>query len=163
VAAGHHDRAAVSAVSAEAISPQLMLSLSTAQKLKEAGLTWKPALHDFFAIPGRGFDDRVFVVSDVFANVEWLRGHLAVTFHGSVEWALDYMLVADLVWLPTETQLRQELERRLVTKRESGMKLISGKDGYVCECRVQDKWLRFEASEASEAYASALLYVLGND
>jgi hypothetical protein len=140
-----------------------MLSLSMAQQLKEAGLTWKPALHDFFAIPERGFDDRVFVVSDVFTNVEWLRSHLVVTFHGSVEWALDYMLVAELVWLPTEAQLRQELERRLVTERESGVKLIGGKDGYVCECRVQDERLRFEASDASEAYASALLHVLGVD
>jgi hypothetical protein len=140
-----------------------MLSLSTAQQLKEAGLTWAPALHDFFAIPERGFDDRVFVISDVFANVEWLHSYLVVTFHGSVEWALDYMLVAELVWLPTEAQLRQELERRLATNRKSGLKLISGQDGYVCECRAQDERLCFEASDAIEAYASALLYVLGID
>jgi hypothetical protein len=137
-----------------------MLSLSTAQQLKKAGLIWTPALHDFFAIPGRGLGDRVFVISDVFANVEWLHSHLVVTFHGSVEWALDYILVAELVWLPTEAQLRQELESRLVTKPESGVKLISGQDGYVCECWLQDERLRFEAPEASEAYASALLHAL---
>ena len=27
-----------------------MLALSTARKLKDAGLAWKPALHDFFAV-----------------------------------------------------------------------------------------------------------------
>jgi hypothetical protein len=29
----------------------LMLSLSTARRLKAAGLAWTPGLHDFFAIP----------------------------------------------------------------------------------------------------------------
>jgi hypothetical protein len=62
-----------------------MLSLSTARKLKDAGLTWTPAMHDFFAIPDRGFDDKVFVISDIFVNVEMLSGHLEATFHGNVE------------------------------------------------------------------------------
>jgi hypothetical protein len=137
-----------------------MLSLSTARKLKEAGLPWKPAVHDFFAVPDRGFDDRIFVISDIFANVEWLRGHLAVTFHGTVEWALDHVWVAELVWLPTEAQLREELERRLTTRRGPGVKLTSTLDNYVCEFRVRDQWLRVEASDASEAYAAALLGVI---
>ncbi len=137
-----------------------MLLLSTAQKLKEAGLTWKPALHDFFAIPDRGFDDKVFVISDMFVNVELLRGHLEATFHGSVEWALDHILVDELVWLPTEEQLRNELEGRLIPVSEAGMKLTSTPDGYVCEFQVGDRWLRFEAFDASETYASALLYLL---
>lgn len=137
-----------------------MLSLSTARKLKEAGLPWTPAVHDFFAVPDRGFDDRIFVISDIFANVEWLRGHLAVTFHGSVEWALDHVWVAELVWLPTEAQLREELERRLVTRRGPGVKLTGTVDGYVCELQVRGRCLRFEASDASEAYAAALLEVI---
>lgn len=137
-----------------------MLLLSTAQKLKEAGLTWKPALHDFFAIPDRGFDDKVFVISDMFVNVELLRGHLEATFHGSVEWALDHIVVEELVWLPTEEQLRDELDGRLIPVSGAGMKLTSTPDGYVCEFRVGDRWLRFEAFDASETYAAALLHLL---
>jgi hypothetical protein len=137
-----------------------MLSLSIARQLKEAGLRWTPALHDFFAIPDRGFDDEVFVISNMFANVEWLRGHLAVTFQGSAEWALDHIMVAELVWLPTEAQLREELEKRLVAERHPGLKLTSTPGGYTCEIQFRNQGLRFEASGAGEAYAAALLHVL---
>jgi hypothetical protein len=136
-----------------------MLSLSTARKLKDAGLTWTPAMHDFFAIPDRGFDDKVFVISDMFVNVEMLSGHLEATFHGSVEWALDHVVIEELVWLPTEEQLREELERRLITQSGEGMKLTSTQDTYVCEFPLGDRSLRFEASDASEAYAAALLHL----
>jgi hypothetical protein len=135
-----------------------MLSLSTARKLKEAGLSWEPALHDFFAVPDRGFDETVFVISDVFANVEWLRGYLSVTFQGGVEWALDYVMVADLVWIPTETQLRQELHQR-----QPALQLTSTPDGYTCEIQLKDRRLRFEAADGSEAYAAALLHVLARE
>lgn len=140
-----------------------MLSLSSAQQLKQAGLDWTPALHDFFAIPDRGFDNQVFVISDVFAIVERLRGHLAVTFHGSAEWALDHLFVADLVWLPTEAQLREQLEQRLAVEGQPEMKLSYTQDVYTCELRIRGEWLRFTASDASEAYAAALSYVLGGD
>ena len=135
-----------------------MLSLSTARKLKEAGLSWEPALHDFFAVPDRGFDETVFVISDVFANVEWLRGYLSVTFQGGVEWALDYVMVADLVWIPTETQLRQELHQR-----QPALQLTSTPDGCACEIQIKDRRLRFEAADGSEAYAAALLHMLARE
>jgi hypothetical protein len=140
-----------------------MLSLSVAQKLKEAGLSWTPALHDFFAIPDRGFDDKVFVISDILVMVEMLSGRLSATFHGTVEWALDEVVIDELVWLPTEEQLRGELEIRLITGPGAGVKLISTSDGYVCEFQVGDRLLRFEAFDASAAYAAALMYVLEAD
>jgi hypothetical protein len=140
-----------------------MLNLSTARKLKEAGLVWTPALHDFFAIPDRGFDDKDFVISDMFVNVETLRGHLEATFHGSVEWALDHVLIDELVWLPTEEQAREALERQLLTASGAGLKLISTPDGYACEFQVGEGWLHFEAFDASEAYAAALYHMLLSD
>ncbi|GAB4526810.1 MAG: hypothetical protein Kow0063_01420 [Anaerolineae bacterium] len=138
----------------------LMLSLSTARKLKEAGLLWRPASHDFFAIPDRDFEDNVFVISDIFVNVELVRGRLAATFQGSVEWALDHVVIEELVWLPTEEQLRQELERRLIAVSGAGLKLSSTPGGYVCEFVVGEQAWRFEALDASEAYAAALLHLL---
>lgn len=131
--------------------------------LKEANLDWTPGLHDFFAIPDRGFDDKVFVISDVFVNVERLRGYLSATFQGGVEWALDHILISELVWLPTEAQLREELEQRLRRRCQPEVRLTSASDLYVCQIREQDQWLRFEALDASEAYASALLHMLVAD
>jgi hypothetical protein len=131
--------------------------------LKEANLDWTPGLHDFFAIPDRGFDDKVFVISDVFVNVERLRGYPSATFQGGVEWALDHILISELIWLPTEAQLRGELEQRLKIKEQPGVRLTTAPGLYVCELREQGQWLRFEALDASEAYAGALLHMLVAD
>jgi hypothetical protein len=131
-----------------------------AQQLKDAGLEWEPAVNDFFAVPDRGFDDKVFVISDVFANVEPLRGAPAVTFHGAVEWALDHVMVGEVVWLPTEGQLRDELERRLAARGPWEVHVTGSPDGYVCEMRAADRALRFEARRADAAYAAALLHLL---
>ena len=76
---------------------------------------------------------------------------------------MDEVVVDELVWLPTEEQLRGELEFRLITGPAAGVKLISTPDGYVCEFQAEDRMLRFEAFDASAAYAAALLYVLEAD
>jgi len=138
-----------------------MISLTLAQQLKTAGLTWTPAKNDFFAAPDRGLDEMVFVISDMTVMVEKLHGHLAMTFHGAVEWALDHEFVTELVWLPSESQLRDLLEQRLVGQPEPALVLISTADGYRCEIGFQEQFLAFEAFGACDAYGSALLYVMG--
>jgi hypothetical protein len=137
-----------------------MLSLSTARRLKVAGLAWTPGLHDFFAVPERGMDERVFVISDVSVDVELLKGQSLVTFNGTSEWALDYEVMYEVVWLPTEEQLRQQLEQRLANGASSMLKLIYAPDGYWCEIQSEGKALAFLGADASEAYAEALLHVL---
>jgi hypothetical protein len=137
-----------------------MLSLTLAQELKAAGLAWTPTKNDFFAIPERGLDEGVYVISDMTVLVERVNGHLAVTFHGTVEWALDHVFVADLVWLPSERQLRELLEQRLVGEVEPVFQLTSTADGYWCEIHFQGERVLFEAFGATEAYGTALLYVL---
>ncbi|MCB0028074.1 MAG: hypothetical protein KDE28_09225, partial [Anaerolineales bacterium] len=84
-----------------------MIALELATQLKEAGLEWQPALHDFFSVPFPDLEHRVFVLSDMTINQEVLRGWPALTFSGAMEWALDYVLTMEVVWLPTEAQLRQ--------------------------------------------------------
>lgn len=137
-----------------------MLSLTLAQKLKKAGLIWTPAKSDFFAIPDRGLDDMVFVISDMTVFVETLKGQLSVTFHGVVEWALDHIVVAELVWLPTEAQVRELLEQHLVGEPVPALTLTSTTDGYRCDIQFRGQVLAFEAFGASEAYGMALLYLL---
>lgn len=142
-----------------------MLSVSTAQKLKEAGLTWQPNLHDFFTIPDSDLAERVFVLSDVFAYMSILQGLPAVTFHGSMEWALDYIWESEVVWLPTEAQLREAIEKRLLTDPQASVSLQSTRDGYLCQLTLPDSETahRFEAFGAAEAYALALIYLLQAD
>ena len=142
---------------------EIMLSLTLAQQLKAAGLPWTPAQNDFFAVPDRGLDDVIFVISDMTVLVEKLGGQMAVTFHGVVEWALDHILIAELVWLPSETQLREALEQRLIGEVQPALSLVSTPDGYRAEIRYQGQTLTFEAFGVSEVYGTALLHLLENE
>ncbi len=139
-----------------------MITLDLAQHLKISGLIWTPAKNDFFAIPDRELDDIVFVVSDMTVMLEKIHGRPAMTFHGAVEWALDYLFVTELVWLPTEDQLRTLLEFRLVGQPEPAMILASTADGYRCDIQFQGNILSFDAFGAGDAYGLALLYLLEN-
>lgn len=137
-----------------------MISLATARKLKETDLEWSPSLHDFFAVPDRGMDERVFVISEMMAYVE-LRNNLPmVTFQGTTEWALDYLLKTEVVWMPSEEQLRRTLMHYLVSEEQPALNLASAPDGFRCSITFLGEDLRFEAGDASEAYAAALLHVL---
>jgi hypothetical protein len=137
-----------------------MISLSMARQLKDAGLTWIPAMHDYFAVPDRGLDDHIFVINDIMAYVEIRNNLPMVTFHGSAEWALDYLLTSDVIWLPKEDQLRMTVMRLLSTEQGPALLLASTGDGYRLEIQQQGDRFAFEAPEASEAYAAALLYLL---
>lgn len=137
-----------------------MLSLGAAQQLKEAGLEWKPAPLDYFAIPLPGFEDQVFVINNMTIMAEPIRGRLAITFHGTVEWALDHVWVGEVVWLPREDQLRELLEERLLGEPQPALVFSTTRLGYRCEIRYQGQKLSFESFSASDTYAEALLYVL---
>lgn len=117
-------------------------------------------MHDFFAVPDRGLDDRVFVINDIMAYVEIRNNLPMVTFHGTAEWALDYLLTSEVIWLPKEEQLRMSLMRFLPGEPQPALLLASTEKGYRLEIQVGGERLVFEAPEASEAYAAALLYLL---
>lgn len=137
-----------------------MLSLTTAKALHDAGLAWTPAELDFFAIPLPGFEDQVFAISNMTVLTEPIREKLALTFHGVAEWTLDHVWVGEVLWLPREDQLRELLEQRLVGRAGGGFCLDTVSLGYRCEIRLQGQVLAFEAFDASEAYADALLHLL---
>jgi hypothetical protein len=135
-----------------------MLSLATARALKSAGLPWTPAQNDFFAFPEHGLDDRVFVLAEMPAGLAQLQGEAIFTFHGAMEWALDYIFTADAVWLPTEAQLRQAVESRLAEPRFT---LMAAPDGYTLALETSQGPRTFTAASAEETYAAALLALLG--
>ena len=134
------------------------VSAELALQLKTAGLQWTPSLHDFFSIPETEVDDRVFVLTDMMAGMEVLKGHRAIMFNGATEWALDYVLMMEALWIPTEAQVRIQLEQRLST--DSPLSLTRTSTEYVCEIQVAEAPLTFAAPTAADAYATALLSLL---
>src|SRR3954451_10123765 len=80
-----------------------------AQQLKHAGLVWKPAAGDRFAIPERDLDDQVFVLSHMTIEVYSLPEGRVIGFNGTTEWALDDVGIEEAIWLPREDQLRELL------------------------------------------------------
>jgi hypothetical protein len=137
-----------------------MLSLNTAQALRQAGLDWKPAEFDFFTVPDRGLDERVFVISEMPAAMGQMQGTPMVTFEGAVEWALDYVPTGEVLWLPSEEQLRGLLAERLAVEPIFFMALNVTAHGCRCEISFGGQTLGFQAASGSEAYAAALVYVL---
>ncbi len=133
-----------------------MVSVNIAQQLREAGISWTPGERDTFMVPGTGLEQKVFVISELAALVQPLAGVQHITFHGSSEWALDHVMVRDAVWLPSETQLRLELESRLPSPTYT---LEHGPSGYRCVVPGLDPDDQFYPS-AEDAYAAALLHLL---
>ncbi|MFZ1395441.1 MAG: hypothetical protein WAS33_01010 [Candidatus Promineifilaceae bacterium] len=137
-----------------------MISQALAVQLKEAGLVWHTSIHDFFAIPERDMDGRIFVLSDMMVTMELLRGWPAVMFHGTSEWAMDYLLTHEAVWLPTESQLREKLEEELGVRNGRFHQLRRQDENYVCEISLNGANLQFTAVDPNEAYGQALLTLL---
>jgi hypothetical protein len=135
-----------------------VISSELAQRLKAAGLEWRPAERDFFMMPEHNLEGQVFVVSALPALVQNLRGEMTITFHGSIEWALDYVVLAEAVWLPTETQLRTLLAHTL--GEDAPLRLDRTQTGYRLQIAFGADMLDFNAEDAEDAYAMALLRVL---
>jgi hypothetical protein len=84
-----------------------------------------------------------------------------VAFHGTAEWALDYIFTSEVVWVPTEEQLREALEEQLrLTSDKADLTLTRRDDIYRCSVRLGGIERSFDAPTAGEAYGRALLYLL---
>ena len=137
-----------------------MISLALARSLKDAGLQWRPQLHDRFMIPDRDMDDVVFSVSHMAVTIGQVQGFPIINFQGAYEWALDYIWLREVVWVPTEGQLREEIERRVESKSGPSLRLTRTPGGYLCEIQHQGTYLTFAGENAGTAYAHALLDLL---
>jgi hypothetical protein len=144
-----------------------MISLTLARKLKSAGLVWLASINDYFAIPDSDLDDRIFVLSDMMSFPAKRFDQPVITFHGSAEWALDYIVVTEVIWMPHEGQLRDALARYLPLASVSAqtgppLSLTLTSEGYCCNILFDGGKHAFFAEDASEAYGKALLFVLEN-
>lgn len=130
-----------------------MISLSLARQLRDAGLRWEPENGDRFVVPDRGLDDRVFTLSDMTVDVREAAGGTIIAFNGTVEWALDSINPWEVVWLPREAQLRDELGPHF--------RSLTHRDGvYHCEVDLDGVRRVSEHPDAAEAYGGALLEVV---
>lgn len=137
-----------------------MISLTLARELKRAGLRWQPQAGDSFYIPDRDLDSSIFYITSMAIRVEILQGSPAITFQGAYEWALDYILLHEVVWLPRESQLRDAIEARLTRAQPPTLRLTSTPGGYVCEIAHHGSYATFAGDDASTAYGQALLHLL---
>lgn len=137
-----------------------MISLPLAQQLKKAGLVWKTSYNDFFGLPDRGMDERVFVLCDMQAQMDLYRGWPVVTFHGASEWALDYILSSEAVWLPTEAQLRAAIFEFLPDDGQTAVQLTHTHHQTIVKLTIQDEIHQYEGRDGAEAYAQLLLHLL---
>lgn len=161
-----------------------VISLALAHLLRDAGLTWKPAYGDRFCVPDRDMDDQVFVIADMTVDVHDLPQGRVIGFNGTLEWALDSLEQHEVLWLPREDQLREQLgvafrrldqpveqgkpeepaQQDLPPHRdvESGTASERGRP-YRVTFQLGDDILTVHADQAEEAYGRAVLVVLNQD
>ena len=130
-----------------------MISIDLARALRDAGLQWAPASGDQFAIPDRGLDGQVFAISEMTIDTRSSPSGQLIAFNGTVEWALDAILQREVVWLPSEGQLRGLLGARFIALE---------RDGDVLRCVVDFDGHRMEYRDANaaNAYGRAVLHRL---
>ena len=130
-----------------------MIGVELARQLREAGLAWKPALGDRFAIPDRDLDEEVFVLSNMTVEVYSMPEGRVIGFNGTTEWALDDVELDETIWLPREDQLRDLLGGTFRALRRDPA-------GYEVTIELLDEERAFTAGSPTEAYAAALLHLL---
>jgi hypothetical protein len=130
-----------------------VIGVQLAQRLREAGLRWKPALGDRFAIPDRDLDSEVFVLSNMTIQVQTLPEGPVIGFNGTTEWALDDVELEEAIWLPREDQLRE-----LLGGTFRGLRRDTA--GFEVTMELLGEQRRFEGPTAEAAYAGALLHLL---
>ncbi|MDQ6658027.1 MAG: pilus assembly protein CpaE [Actinomycetota bacterium] len=97
-----------------------MITVELARSLLAGGLVWEPAPGDRFVVPDRDMDDEVFVVSQMVVDVHEFPAGRVIGFNGTTEWALDSLELTEVLWLPGETRLREELGDRFGGLRRAG-------------------------------------------
>jgi hypothetical protein len=127
-----------------------VISIELARKLRDTGLKWRPAPGDRFVVVDRDMDDDVFVISDMVVEVHEHPTGPILRFNGTTEWALDSIDASNVVWMPSEAQLRE-----LLGAHFARLEAVPG--GFVAEIDTDSGTERHVDVDAERAYARALL------
>lgn len=95
----------------------------------------------------------MFSISEMTVEAHKRRDGMRISFNGAVEWALDSIMQREVVWLPSETQLRNRLGNAFDS-------LTRSDDVYRCDVVVVDQGRAYEAADPADAYALALIDLL---
>ncbi len=131
-----------------------MTSVELARALRDSGLEWRPAAGDAFVLDLVEADDQVFFLSELTVETHHYPTGTVLGFNGTTEWALDSVDIGDALWLPHEHQLRELLGAAFVTLA------ATSEAGFTVVARIDDIAHTFEADDAANAYARALLALL---
>jgi len=130
-----------------------MISIALARALRDAGMEWQPASGDQFIVPDREMDGQVFSISEMTVDVRSTPAGELIAFNGTVEWALDSIMQREVIWLPSEGQLREVLGARFLAleRVDSQLRCVVDFDGHRMEYRD---------ANAADAYGRAVLHWL---
>lgn len=132
-----------------------MIPVSLARALSDAGLVWTPTSGDQFVVRDRDMDDQVFVLSDMTVELRPFANGTVLAFNGTTEWALDSLDQDDVLWLPSEAQLRD-----LLGVRFRSLEHVDGAFTVVTTATGSSRaegTARTTGSTAAKAYGRALL------
>ena len=134
-----------------------MITIELARALRTAGLRWHPRSGDAFVVETADGGDDVFTVSEMTVDVHDFPGGQLIGFNGTTEWALDSVALADALWLPRETQLREILRDGF-----HGLAVERTSEGaaYLVSVTILGERRVFEASSAEDAYGEAVLELI---
>lgn len=112
-------------------------------------------------------DDEVFVVSQMVVDVHEFPAGRVIGFNGTTEWALDSLELTEVLWLPGETRLREELGDRFGGLRRDGedwlvtvLPPLRGSDGGLERSAELPAATEHRNIDPECAYALAMLEVL---
>lgn len=129
------------------------ISIELARQLRDAGLRWEPGSGDRFVIPDRDLDDQVFSISEMTVDIRTSPAGRLIAFNGTVEWALDSIMQHEVIWLPSEGQLREALGERFVALERAG-------DEWRCVVDFDGHRMLYRDANAVDAYGRAVLHRL---
>jgi len=133
-----------------------VISPDLAGRLRDAGLTWRPAPADQFTIPQPELSGQVFTLSDMTIEAHEYPSGTILGFNGTTEWALDSVTLENALWLPREDQLRELLGGtfRSLDRDVNSYRVWTGDDA------EEESEQIYTADTAADAYALALLTLI---
>ena len=142
-----------------------MISIELARALRDSNLVWRPVRGDNFSIDRIEADAEIYTLSDMTVEAHEFSSGTVLGFNGTTEWALDSVALDDALWLPREDQLRELLASAFVTlERVDSTEVIDAvaleSSAYRLTALVAGEHRVFEAPDAADAYARALLALL---
>lgn len=142
-----------------------MISIELARALRDSNLVWHPVRGDNFSIDRIEADAEIYTLSDMTVEAHEFSSGTVLGFNGTTEWALDSVALDDALWLPREDQLRELLAAAFVTlERVDSTEVIDAvtleSSAYRLTAVVAGERREFEAPDAADAYARALLALL---